>query len=61
MHEVVGFAATVCGIWAWFRLNQWIVARKGLDHRPWFAPSLWGPIGTVLIVLADPRGWRRRP
>ncbi len=57
--EAVYVLAALSGEWAWFRLNQWIVDRKGLDHRPWFAPSLWGPFGTLCIVLAEPAGWRR--
>ncbi|BEL04678.1 hypothetical protein Q0Z83_028690 [Actinoplanes sichuanensis] len=44
---------------ACYPLNQWLVRRKGLDHRPWFAPSLWGPVGTLIIVLAEPMGWAR--
>ncbi|GIM98166.1 hypothetical protein Ato02nite_099590 [Paractinoplanes toevensis] len=44
---------------ATYPLNQWLVRRKGLDHRPWFVPSLWGPVGTLIIVLAHPMGWRR--
>ena len=42
-----------------YRLNQWLVRRKCLDHRPWFAPSLWGPLGTLIIVIARPAGWRK--
>ncbi len=57
--ELVDALAVLSGEWAWFRLNQWIVERKGLDHRPWFAPSFWGPIGTLCIVMAHPRGWSR--
>jgi hypothetical protein len=44
---------------AFYRLNQWLVGRKGLDHRPYYVPSLWGPLGTVIIVLARPVGWQR--
>ncbi len=53
--ELVSVLAVLTGEWAWFRLNQWIVERKGLDHRPWSAPSFWGPIGTLCIILAHPR------
>jgi hypothetical protein len=41
--------------------NQRLVRRKALDHRPYFVPSLWGPFGTLVIVLAAPRGWKRAP
>jgi hypothetical protein len=51
--------AWVAAFFAFFRLNQWMVNRKGLDHRPYFVPSLWGPLGTLIIVLAAPRGWKR--
>ncbi len=61
MFEAASGVAILVGGWAWFRVNQWLVGRKGLDHRPWFAPSLWGPLGTLLILLAEPRGWRRHP
>ncbi len=44
---------------AFYRLNQWLVTRKGLDHRPYYVPSLWGPIGSLIIVLAHPAGWKR--
>jgi hypothetical protein len=46
---------------AFFPLNRRLVARKGLDHRPYLAPSLWGPLGTLIIVLAPPRGWSKTP
>ncbi|MFC0004365.1 hypothetical protein [Micromonospora siamensis] len=48
-------------LFAFYRLNQWLVDRKGLDHRPYFAPSLWGPVGTLIIVLAKPLGWQGHP
>ncbi|SCE84950.1 hypothetical protein [Micromonospora mirobrigensis] len=48
-------------LFAFYRLNQRLVDRKGLDHRPYFVPSLWGPLGTLIIVLAQPLGWARRP
>ncbi|GID95217.1 hypothetical protein ACFQFC_23550 [Amorphoplanes digitatis] len=41
-----------------YPLNQWLVRRKGLDHRPYFVPSLWGLVGTLIIVMAEPMGWR---
>jgi hypothetical protein len=51
--------AWVAAFLVFFRLNQWMVNRKGLDHRPYFVPSLWDPLGTLIIVLAEPRGWKR--
>jgi hypothetical protein len=42
-----------------YYLNRRLVDHKGLDHRPYFVPSLWGPLGTLIIVLAQPRGWKR--
>lgn len=39
-----------------YQLNQWLVDRKKLDHRPYYVPSLWGPLGTAIILLAEPRG-----
>lgn len=44
---------------AFYSLNQWLVNRKGLDHRPYYVPSLWGPMGTLIIVCAQPAGWKR--
>lgn len=41
-----------------YPLNDYLVRRKGLDHRPYFTPSLWGPFGTLIIVLAPPSGWK---
>jgi hypothetical protein len=46
---------------AFYRLNQWLVTRKGLDHRPYYVPSHWGPVGTLIIVCAQPAGWKRFP
>ena len=44
---------------AFYPFNQWLVRRKGLDHRPYFVPSLWGPVGALIILFARPLGWRR--
>lgn len=54
----LGWIATVS---VFYPLNQWLVDRKSLDHRPYFVPSLWGPIGTLIIIAARPIGWRRFP
>ncbi|SNY68694.1 hypothetical protein [Paractinoplanes atraurantiacus] len=61
MREVLGWLAWLATIAAFYPLNQWLVRRKCLDHRPWFVPSLWGPVGTAAIILARPAGWRRFP
>ncbi|PWU52104.1 hypothetical protein DLE60_17330 [Micromonospora globispora] len=60
MDTLIELLAWLAAGYAFFRLNQWMVDRKGLDHRPYFVPSLWGPLGTLIIVLAEPRGWKRR-
>jgi hypothetical protein len=31
---------------------------KSLDHRPYVVPGLWGSPGTLIILLAQPRGWK---
>ena len=46
---------------AFYPINQRLVRRKGLDHRPYFVPSLWGLLGFLIISMASPRGWRRFP
>ncbi|GAA0522798.1 hypothetical protein Ade02nite_82320 [Paractinoplanes deccanensis] len=51
--------AWLATIAAFYPLNQGLVRRKWLDHRPYFVPSLWGPLGTLIIVLARPVGWRK--
>jgi hypothetical protein len=53
--------ACLATIAAFYPLNQWVVRRKSLDHRPYFVPGLWGPLGTLIIVIARPTGWRRFP
>ncbi|WP_422734478.1 hypothetical protein ACN26Y_06545 [Micromonospora sp. WMMD558] len=60
MDRFIEPLAWLAGFFAFFRLNRWLVDRKGLDPRPYFAPSWWGPIGSLIILLAEPRGWRRR-
>jgi hypothetical protein len=57
-HLVLWMAGLIV-MGAFYRLNQWLVARKGLDHRPYYVPSTWGPIGTLIIILAQPIGWKR--
>jgi hypothetical protein len=52
-------AVTGTLLYAFYRLNRWLVDRKGLDHRPYYVPSLWGPIGTLIIFCAQPVGWKR--
>jgi hypothetical protein len=61
MKDNVGWLVWVAMIAAFYPLNQRLVRRKGLDHRPWFIPSLWGPVGMLIIVMAHPMGWRRFP
>ena len=58
MSDVV-WACSVAVTAAFYPLNQWLVNRKQLDHRPYFVPSLWGPLGTLIILLARPVGWAR--
>ncbi|MDP9816661.1 hypothetical protein [Spirilliplanes yamanashiensis] len=58
--EFLTASACLAAIAGFYLVNQWLVERKRLDHRPWFVPSLWGPVGTVLIILARPVGWRHR-
>jgi hypothetical protein len=61
MKDILVSLAWVATIAIFYRLNQWLVRRKCLDHRPWLVPSLWGPLGTVLVVMARPVGWRKFP
>ena len=59
MEIVVALAClTVTG--GFYLINQGLVDHKNLDPRPWYAPSWWGPVGTVMIILAKPVGWKRR-
>jgi hypothetical protein len=59
MRDAVEFLCWSAVLAGFYHLNQRLVDRKGLDHRPYFVPSLWGPVGTLIIVLAQPRGWKR--
>lgn len=59
MRGIVQILVCMASLAVFFRLNQWLVDRKELDHRPYFVPSLWGPLGTLIIVLAQPTGWRK--
>jgi hypothetical protein len=61
MRDNVGWLACMATTAAFYPLNQWLVRRKGLDHRPWFVPSLWGALGTLIIVMARPSGWHKSP
>ncbi|MFF5082747.1 hypothetical protein ACFY36_37390 [Actinoplanes sp. NPDC000266] len=61
MGDYLGWLAWLVIIGAFYPVNQLLVRRKCLDHRPYFVPSLWGPLGTLIIVLARPVGWRRFP
>ena len=56
----VGWLVWMATAAAFCPLNQWLVRRKCLDHRPWFVPSMWGPVGTLIIVMAHPIGWQSR-
>jgi hypothetical protein len=55
----MGWLMWLATVAACYPVNQWLVRRKDLDHRPWFVPSLWGPVGMLIIVIASPVGWRR--
>jgi hypothetical protein len=57
MRDNLGWLAWLATVVVACPLNQWRVRRKGLDHRPWFVPSLWGLVGTLLIAMARPRGF----
>jgi hypothetical protein len=59
MRDIVQLLFCAASLAVFYRLNQKLVDRKGLDHRPYYVPSLWGPLGTLIIVLARPAGWRR--
>ena len=61
VQYVILWLALMLVMTAFYRLNQWLVTRKRLDHRPYYVPSHWGPIGTLIIVLAHPAGWKRFP
>lgn len=56
MSDGLGWLACLVTIAAFYPLNQWLIRRKGLDHRPYFVPSLWGPLGALIIVTARPTG-----
>jgi hypothetical protein len=57
----VAFLVWLAVVVGFYLPNQRLVCRKGLDHRPYLVPSLWGPVGTLIILLAEPRGWKRTP
>ena len=61
MRDNLGWLAWVATVVAFYPLNQWLVRRQGLDHRPYFVPSLWGPVGALIIFSARPVGRRRGP
>ena len=58
MSDSLGWLACLTTIAVFYPVNQWLIRRKRLDHRPYFVPSLWGPLGTLIIAAAPQQSSR---